>query len=154
MTSTMIHVSDIAPINRDTDADRLAGEVYERLGDLLRGLTAAQWDAPTDCPPWTVADMVRHMVGAAKGHVSLRESVRQMRHGKRHAEAFGGSDLDAMNQLQVDDHAYLHPPELLAAIDQLGPKAVRKRMKQPALVRRVNLSNMVCGNMPPGSPET
>ena len=33
-----------------------------RLSSELTGLTAADWARPTDCPPWTVADLLGHVV--------------------------------------------------------------------------------------------
>ena len=154
MNSTIINVTDISPVTRDTDAAELGATVYERLSRLLAALPDAAWDVTTECDPWTVADMVRHMVGAAKGHISLRETIRQTRYGSKHAEDYGGSDLDAMNDLQIRDHADLGPAELRAAIDALGAKAVTKRMKQPWFIRRINVPNAPGGNMPDGSPES
>lgn len=152
MKDTMIDVQDIVPISRATDAARLGGETYDRLVDLLEQLDGAQWEAETECAPWTVADIVRHIVGAAKGHVSVRETVRQVRHGRKHAAAFGGSDLDATNDLQVRDHAALSPAELIDEVRQLGTAAVRKRMKQPRLIRRINVPNSPGGSTAPGMP--
>ena len=34
-----------------------------RLGEVLAGLDAAQWDAPTRCEAWTVRDVIAHLAG-------------------------------------------------------------------------------------------
>lgn len=152
MKHTMTDVRDIVPIDRDTDAARLGGETYDRLLQVLEQLDEPDWEAPTECAPWTVADIVRHIVGAAKGHASVRETVRQLRHGRKHAAEFGGSDLDATNDLQVRDHAALSPVELVDEVRALGSVAVRKRMKQPSLIRRINVPNSPGGSTAPGMP--
>ncbi|GAA2499465.1 maleylpyruvate isomerase family mycothiol-dependent enzyme [Terrabacter carboxydivorans] len=41
-------------------ADQVAGELSE-LADLLAGLPAAAWDAPSLCPGWRVREVVAHM---------------------------------------------------------------------------------------------
>ena len=38
-------------------------EVWASLDDLLDSLGDADWDAPTDCPGWTVKDTVSHIIG-------------------------------------------------------------------------------------------
>ena len=35
------------------------------LADALQALTAADWDAPTLCPPWSVRDVVAHLTAGA-----------------------------------------------------------------------------------------
>ncbi|WP_369820406.1 maleylpyruvate isomerase N-terminal domain-containing protein [Phycicoccus sp. Soil803] len=51
--------------------------VYEQLDTLLRTLGEKDWALPTPCPGWSVADMVGHLIGAARGNASVREFVRQ-----------------------------------------------------------------------------
>jgi uncharacterized protein (TIGR03084 family) len=34
---------------------------HAELSDLFAGMSAAQWDAPTRCPGWTVSDVVLHL---------------------------------------------------------------------------------------------
>lgn len=152
MTTTITRVEEITRIHRETDARRLAGEVYGDLLALLDRLTEAEWEAPTECDPWTVADVVRHLVGAAAAHASVREQIRQLRHGAKHKSEFGGSDLDAMNDLQVSDHVHLDPPALVARLTELAPRAVRERMRPPGLVRRISLESPSGGSSAPGLP--
>jgi uncharacterized protein (TIGR03083 family) len=41
-------------------------EVWRDIAELCGGLTAAEWNAPTDCPGWTVFDNVAHMIGTER----------------------------------------------------------------------------------------
>lgn len=132
-------VSDITPISRETDAEPLAHEAYHRLLGLLERLDHPDWDAPTSCPGWTVADMVGHMIGAARSHASVPEFLRQQIWGQRHQREYDGNPLDAANDLQVRDHRHLTPTERITTLRELAPRAVRGRMRMPGLLRRAPL---------------
>jgi uncharacterized protein (TIGR03083 family) len=41
-------------------------EVWRDIADLCDGLTPEQWNAPTECPGWTVFDNVAHMIGTER----------------------------------------------------------------------------------------
>lgn len=43
------------------DACSALGDEHAALGDLLAGLGAADWERPTRCEGWTVADVVLHL---------------------------------------------------------------------------------------------
>ena len=116
-TDTATDVATITRITRDTDARDVALAAYDQLLGLLR--QPEHWDAPTDCAAWHVADMVRHLAGAAKGCASVPELVRQQVWGALHARHYDGNALDATNDLQVQDHAHLSPGQLVAIP---GPK--------------------------------
>lgn len=145
-------VEEIRRISRDTDAREVALGAYERLFELLEQLESEEWSAPTECPGWDVAAMVGHLIGAAKGAASLRESLRQERWAKRHADDFEGSTLDASTALQVRDHAHLSPEERIATLRELAPAAVRARMRLPRLLRRMTIQVDEAGSLAPGSP--
>lgn len=138
-TTGAIDVADRTRIDWE-EARGIAVGAYDRLLELLDTLEPGDWSRQTDCDAWDVADMVRHLVGAAKGHAKLRELGRQLLWGRRHADEYGGNDLDAMNDLQVRDHAELGPDELVAELRAVAPRAVAKRMKTPRPVRGVALS--------------
>lgn len=53
--------------------------------------------------------------------------------------------VDALTAKQVADHADLSPPELIARIDDVGPKAARWRATRPALFRRMAIKEDVGG---------
>ncbi|MGH9090294.1 MAG: maleylpyruvate isomerase N-terminal domain-containing protein [Acidimicrobiales bacterium] len=38
-------------------------EVWASIAEACRGIPAAAWDLPTDCPGWTVRDQLSHLVG-------------------------------------------------------------------------------------------
>ena len=139
-TETTTDVRGITRITRDTDARAVARAAYDQLLGLLRQLEPAHWDAPTDCEAWHVADMVRHLAGAAKGCASVPELVRQQVWGALHAREYDGNALDATNDLQVEDHAHLSPGQLVALLVQRAPKAVAGRLRTPGLVRRVDVT--------------
>jgi uncharacterized protein (TIGR03083 family) len=146
-------VVEIRRISRDTDAREVALGAYERLLDLLERLEPEEWGAATECPGWDVAAMVGHLIGAAKAGASLRESLRQQRWAKHHADEFDGNALDATNELQVRDHAELSPEERITALRQVAPAAVRGRMRLPRPLRRIQLSLDQGGSNAPGMPD-
>jgi hypothetical protein len=83
-------------------AMRLAAAEYDRCAEMFRSLRPAQWALATDCPAWNVRQMAAHMLGMAEMAASIRENVRQQRKAARLAGS-GGSYLDALTQLQVDE---------------------------------------------------
>lgn len=63
----MVDAADNPPgIAADSSAQGLIGQLADTWGSLatvVRHLDAAQWSLPTECPGWTVADQVAHVVG-------------------------------------------------------------------------------------------
>ena len=109
---------------------------YERLLGLLRSLSPQDWTSRTDCPEWDVRQVVAHLVGAAEGNASIREAVRQLRQGKRLAGP-GQDDVDGINALQVQERQDTTPVQLVEALADVAPRAVRGRRRIPAVVRAV-----------------
>lgn len=153
-TSTVRDVTDIDPIHRNGDAREVAVAAYEQLLDQLARLAPAQWERPTACAAWDVAAMVGHMIGAAKANARIREQLRQQLRGRFAASAHDGNALDAVNAIQVRDHADLSPTQRLATLRALAPDAVEGRMGTPGLVRRVTLPMDQTGDTPDGTPTT
>lgn len=150
---TIMDVSRLVPITRSAGAAAVAEAAYAQLIGTLESLDAADWARPTQCPPWTVSDLVGHLIGAAKQAASVREMVRQQVWGVHHRGSFEGNPMDATNALQVADHATLTPAERVTALRDLAPKAVRGRMRMPALVRSVNVPIAPGGSSAPGVPD-
>ena len=150
--ATTVAAESIERITRDTDARELATRAYDRMLELLELLEPEEWQARTECPAWDVADMVGHLIGAAKGHASTRELVRQQVWAARHRRAHDGNRLDAMNALQVADHAHLTPPERVAALHAIAPAAVEGRMDLPGVLRRVRVAMDPGGSTASGMP--
>lgn len=145
-------VEAISPVTRDTDAAELAGAVYRSLLSELRALDASDWQRPTECAPWTVSDMVGHLIGAARANASVIEMVRQQAWGRRHRGDFEGNTLDATNALQIRDHAGLSPAERVERLAELAPAAVRGRMRTPRPLRGLPLPLDDGGSTPDGMP--
>ncbi len=152
MTTTHVDIANVPRIRRGPEADRLAAAAYEQLIALLETLPADAWRRPTDCEAWTVHDMVAHLVGAARGHASPLEFIRQAAHGQQHKDRFDGNDMDAMNAYQVRRNAHLTPTELIAALQTLAPRAVRGRRRMPGVLRRKRIPMAPSGSVPEGTP--
>lgn len=153
MSTAVMDVADVTPIHRDTTAREVALAAYDQLLGQLERLDPEHWAAPTDCTGWTVADVVGHMIGAARGNASRRETVRQLVAGKRHAKEHDGNALDATNALQVREHAHLTPQERVAALRELAEPAVDGRLATPGLLRRVRVPMDLGGDTPQGTPD-
>jgi uncharacterized protein (TIGR03083 family) len=148
----MTTIDTIARITRAGDAERLATAAYDQLLALLDELGEEEWRAPTECPGWTVADVVGHLIGSAKSYASVREQVRQQVWGFRHRAEFDGNPMDAYNALQVEGHRALTSAERVAALRNVAGPAVRGRMRIPALLRRVSGSVAPGGSTAAGMP--
>lgn len=154
MTMTAVRdVAEVTRITRDSDARPIALAVYGQLLDLLDRLSEDDWRRVVpDCPAWTVADCVGHMVGAAHGHASLLQLARQMAWARRHRDEFDGNEIDALSALQVRDHADDTPAERVAALRRLAPRAVAGRMRTPGVVRARTIPVAQSGSLGPGAP--
>lgn len=152
MTTTAINIEDVKPIAWGDEAASVATWAYEALLADLEALTPDRWDTVTVCAPWTVTDMVRHLVGAAKSNASMRETVRQQVYGARHKSEFGGNALDATNHLQVTDHMHLDSADLIDALRSIYPRAIRGRMRTPRLMRRIGIPIDAGGSTASGMP--
>jgi uncharacterized protein (TIGR03083 family) len=96
----------------DPDPIRLAQDERTDLADLLAGLTAEQWDAPSLCTRWRVRDVVAHIV--SYDHLGPTGLARRFARGR--------FVPDRVNEVGVQDYAPLSPDELLATFtDHLRP---------------------------------
>lgn len=136
---TAIDIDTVSRIQPGEEARGLALRVYKTFLSELDTLDTPEWDMMTVCRPWTVADVVRHVVGAAKGTASTREMLRQQVKGFGRRRAHDGNALDATNALQVDDHRHLTPDQLITELRSVVPLTVRWRMKRPGLFDHVNV---------------
>lgn len=85
----------------------LARSEREDLRDLLSGLSAEQWRAPSLCTGWSVQDVVAHLLSYEE--LSGRQvAERAIRSGLR---------VDRMNAGCLRDYAERSPAELLALLD-------------------------------------
>jgi len=118
---------------RHRDWMTAATEEYRRLGALLADLRDDEWRTPTDCPEWSVQQMVAHLVGAAAAGASVRELVHQARLGRRLRP--GEPGVDGMNAVQVQERADATPASLRADLASIGVRALRRRSGLPAALR-------------------
>ncbi|WP_243056693.1 maleylpyruvate isomerase family mycothiol-dependent enzyme [Nocardioides sp. SR21] len=138
-------VADPATIH-DTRFDHdtamtLAAEEYSRFADTLAGLAEEDWRMPTSCPGWTVRDMAGHSLGMAELAASLPEMARQLARASRAAKRSGRPQIDELTGLQVRKHEQLGVPDLVAAVQRIGPKAVAGRRRRPALMRAMTITD-------------
>jgi uncharacterized protein (TIGR03083 family) len=153
MTTVATDIDTVGRITDRDEAERIGVAAYEALLADLRAMTPQQWDAPTVCAPWTIADMARHLLGAAKGNVTVREMARQQIHGARHRAEFAGNALDATNDLQVTEHRHLDPAGLLAELEGVFAKSVRRRTHRARLYNRINVAIDAGGSTAQGMPD-
>ncbi len=89
--------------------------------------------------------MAGHSVGMMADFTSFRSLIRRMSAATGAAKKAGGPVVDSMTAMQVADNAHLSPDELIARVEQLGPKAARWRANAPALFRRMPMKETVGG---------
>lgn len=116
-------------------AARLAATEYERVADLLAGLTPDQWSTATSCTGWDVRAMAGHVLGMMQMAASVPELARQQLRSQVRARRDGGFPIDALTALQVEHNAALTPQELVAAMRATGPRAARARRRLPGPLR-------------------
>lgn len=114
------------------EANRLMSSQYHALLTTLRELPSGGWEAITDCDPWTVKDIVAHLVGWAEALTSFSQFRRQLFEGRRRTKEMGNL-LNAVNQVQVDDRASMTPDQLLERWEQVMPKFERLRRRAGAV---------------------
>lgn len=149
MTATAAPAGRRQPmLDRDL-AMRLAATEYDRYLAQLRQLSESDWSRPTSCPAWDIHAMSCHVLGMAEMSGTMRENMRQMRTAKRTAKRNGGVFIDALTELQVNEHKDLSPDAVVDTFAKAGPAAARGRRRTPALMRR-----MSAGDQPTDSTAT
>jgi len=114
-------------------AMHLAATEYARLLELLRELGPDDWNSPTECPPWDVRAMAGHCVGMARFASGLGQMTRQDLKARRR----GGTYIDTLTALQVEEQAALTVPELRERFAEVGPRAARGRRRMTRLIGRI-----------------
>ena len=107
---------------------------YAALLAMLRTLTSADWSRGTDCPAWTVRDIVAHVTGAAEEAVRRRVQLRhllvaQTRDRQR-------PTADSLSAQQVADREGHAPDQLVSELQKLAQAAPRGRAGTPGFLRR------------------
>ena len=142
MTAT--RVETIPPISR-AEVASLARTEYARVADQLRSLTADDWTAPTDCPGWDVRAVAGHTAGMLATFTGFRSLFGAMQAAGKAAKREDRPMIDALTAQQVADNAGLTTAELVAKVEQVGPRAAAWRSSRPALFRRMPIKQEVDG---------
>ncbi|MFD5174710.1 maleylpyruvate isomerase family mycothiol-dependent enzyme [Nocardia sp. NPDC058379] len=120
------------------DSMTLAATEYTRVGAALAALDPADWDRPTDCPEWTVHQLIAHVVGMAAMTASLPEMIRQNRVADRRPNG-EEQRIDALTAFQVARYGTHSPAELTALLARLGPRAAAARRRLPGFLRKLTM---------------
>jgi uncharacterized protein (TIGR03083 family) len=84
-------------------------EEWSILGSLCESLTDEQWRANTDCPGWTVKDLLSHVIGVERwllGHAPLDNDAPPADHVK--------NPLGERNEAEVEHRRAQDPEDVLA----------------------------------------
>ena len=130
-TTKWIDVDKLAPLG-DAEVWPLARAEYLRMLSLLRSLDDGDWPRPTDCPAWTVRDMLGHLVGACEGFSNPLELLHQQRAGARlirEGQTDGKQPVDGANAVQVAERADRPVAELLDRYEAVIEPALRWRRR-------------------------
>lgn len=152
MTQQPLETTTPSRITAGAAADRLATDVYTALLADLAVLDGDDWTRPTECDPWTVRDMVAHLVGAAQGHASTVTFLRQYAWAVRHKKQFDGSEMDALSQHEIDLQAGRSGPGLVDDLTALAPRAVAGRARRARLLGWVPVTMAPTGSWYEGMP--
>lgn len=106
---------------------RLAAEEYHRILRVVDDLTQLDWLRPTECPGWTVKDVLSHILGMLASQADPAERARQVSMAVQIAQQIGGRRIDAMTGMQVREHAHLSTSELSRALYETVPRALAAR---------------------------
>jgi uncharacterized protein (TIGR03083 family) len=137
--STTVPALEIDRIGHD-EAMRLTAVENGRLLDLLRQLGPGDWTAPTDCPRWSVRDMVVHLIGSAQAQANPVEFARQLWAGRRLTAQIGGTHwVDGLNEAQLRARRDWTPGELPRRWEKAARAALAARGRMPALIRALPL---------------
>lgn len=135
------------------EARALMTHQNERFLSLLRSLSGDDWDARTDCAPWTPKDIAAHVLGWADGFASFKELGHQYRTAIKRRSQFGNM-TDAVNQVQVEERGHLSPDDLVRRLDEALPRFASFRGRvggpgrfvpfyDPGLLGRANLAYLL-----------
>lgn len=140
-------ITDITtpPVPTPQEAATQGEQEYAALVAMLRTLSPHDWSQPTECPGWTVREMVAHVAGAAEEAVRPTVQVRHMTVARTRDRRM--PTVDSLNAQQVADRDGRGHDQILAELESLATKAPRRRAKVPGVVRGSRLPSAV------GAPE-
>lgn len=124
-TQTVTHVSAIRGLHGE-DARRVARHQLEEILTVFRDLTEEEWETGSDCTGWSVHDVGAHLLGWAEAVLSPPAFVRQVLESQRLRKE-KGNFTDAANHIQVESRRGLPNRELLARMEIVLPRMLRRR---------------------------
>jgi uncharacterized protein (TIGR03083 family) len=113
---------------KPAEGQTLSLALLEDFTGLLEQLTPEEWAAVTPCDPWTVKDVVAHLVGWAEALCSPREMTAQARAALARRRRFANL-LDAQNDAQVEAARSQTPDEVLDRLRVAVPRAAKLRRR-------------------------
>ncbi|MGW5641298.1 maleylpyruvate isomerase family mycothiol-dependent enzyme [Saccharopolyspora sp. NPDC003752] len=120
--TTIVRAHDVARTEHAHAAEVLRPEV-EAMRALLGELSAEEWLMTTDCPRWSVRDVVAHVLGNAEVALAPDLLVLRAREGAlRYPRLYR---LDAMNEMAVDAWRDRQAGELAAEFAPLWRQVIR-----------------------------
>jgi uncharacterized protein (TIGR03083 family) len=127
-----------------SEAKELGRREHQALVELLDDLSEDDWNKVTDCDPWTVRDIVAHLLGWAEATTSPKAFFAQTKATRRVAKEFGAK-LDAQNQAQVEMRKDMSSAELVEALRRSNPKFLKLRGALGAVGKPVPMYNGTLG---------
>jgi uncharacterized protein (TIGR03083 family) len=119
------------------DRVQLALTEGDRWIRLVDGFSVEEWQRPSGCEGWTVADLVRHLIGQAEQLSSFRAALRQSRAGKKLAR--GRALIDGITEHQVTSAAQVPPAQLATHLAGALPRAAKARESWPRTSTRLGM---------------
>ena len=118
------------------EARVLAEEEFVRFAATVAALTPQEWATDTDCTEWDVRKMALHVLGSGDAQASVREFLHQLRKGMPvNKEIDSHHWVDGLNELQIRERDHLSNEDIVAQLEEIGPKAVQGRWRTPPPMR-------------------
>jgi uncharacterized protein (TIGR03083 family) len=89
---------------------------------VTEGLTTAEWSRPTECPGWTVQDIVAHLVGVERMLMGEPEHEHKLPDGLDYLR----HDLARRLEVPVDVRRPLDGPAILAEFKDIVPRRINQ----------------------------
>ena len=151
MERTSMTTKDIIPTRvaemggiSHSEATELGKAEHRALVELLEGLSDEDWNQVTDCDPWTVRDIIAHLLAWAEATTSPKVFFAQAKATRRYTKEFGVK-LDAQNQAGVEMRKDMTPAQLLEALRRSNPRFRKLRGALGAVGKPLPLYNSFLG---------
>lgn len=144
-TQAIVRLADEPGIG-PSETERLGNELGASMVAVLRDLSDDEWTRVTRCAPWTVKDVVAHLVGWGEALTSMKEMRSQVARALKRSKEFG-NPTDAQNNIQVEDRAHLGGTELTDRLEMLVPKESIVRRRFGTALRYLPLYSSYLGGL-------